>query len=237
MSKMKDAEFQSRLQAGIGGPKLWRLRDRTISKTSSDLIRVGRLMTRPIGAEQESAREAIHAVGVVLQMGGELAFAAGRMLSGREYYAGAALLRQVVEIEYLTWTFKENYRRPKEWLDSTHEQRMKDFSPAQLRRTSGGRFLSKDYQDHCEQGGHPVARGEILLGGGNTSVAQLLLADLTVHCWRTWDQIVQWSARFPKASAAVVVCGSQISRRLDNWGKQDPLYALMVAVRPEKAGT
>ena len=34
------------------------------------------------------------------------------------------------------------------------------------------------------------ARGEILLGGGNTPVAQLLLADLTVHCWRTWDQIV-----------------------------------------------
>ena len=60
---------------------------------------------------------------------------------------------------YLTWTFKENYRGPKEWLESTHEQRLKDFSPAQLRRTSKGRFLSKDYQDHCELGGHPVPRG------------------------------------------------------------------------------
>jgi hypothetical protein len=166
-------------------------------------------------------------------MVGELAFAAGRMLSDREYYAGAALLRQVVEIEYLTWTFQENSRSPTEWLGSTHEKRMKVFSPAQLRQTSKGRFLSKDYRDHCEQGGHPVARGGILLGGRNAPVAQVLLADLMVHCWRTWDQVVRWSAEFPRASAAVVAYGSQISWRMDNWGKQDPLYALMVAIRPE----
>jgi poly(3-hydroxybutyrate) depolymerase len=104
---------------------------------------------------------------------------------------------------------------------------------AQLRQTSKGRFLSKDYRDHCEQGGHPVARGGILLGGRNAPAAQVLLADLLVHCWRTWDQVVHWSAEFPRASAAVVAHGSQISWRLDSWGKQDPLYALMVAIRPE----
>ncbi len=202
-------------------------------KTARDFIEVGTLMSRPVESDKVSVRDAIHAVGLLLQMVGELAFAAGRMLSDHEYYAGAALLRQVVEIEYLTWTFQENIRSPAEWLESTYEKRMKDFSPAQLRRTSKGRFLGEDYRDHCEQGGHHVARGGILLGGRNAPVAQVLLADLIVHCWRTWDQVVRWSVEYARASAAVVAYGSQISRRLDNWGKQDALYALMVAIRPE----
>jgi hypothetical protein len=234
---MDDTEFQSRLRTGVGGPKLWRLRKRTTTKTARDFIEVGTVMSRLVESDQVSVRNAIHAVGLLLQMVGELAFAAGRMLSDREYYAGAALLRQVVEIEYLTWTFQENSRNPAEWLESTHEERMKDFSPAQLRQTSKGRFLSKDYREHCEQGGHPVARGGILLSGRNAPAAQVLLADLLVHCWRTSDQVVRWSVEFPRASAAVVTHGSQISWRLDNWGKQDPLYGLMVAIRPENPAT
>jgi hypothetical protein len=223
---MDDTEFQSRLQAGIGGPKLARLRKRIAMQTGRDFIEVGTGMSRPV-------RDAIYAVGLLLEMAGELTLAAGRMLSDSEHYAGAALLRQVVEIEFLTWTFKENSRSPTDWLESTHEKRMKVFSPAQLRRTSKGRFLDKDYQDHCEQGGHPVERGAIILGGRNARVAQLLLADLIVHCWRTWDQVVSWSVGFPRAST-VVAHRAQISGRLNSWGKQDPLYALMVAVSPEK---
>ncbi len=230
---MDDTELRSRLRLGIRGPRLWRLRRRTAMKTARDFIKVGTLMSRPVEMDKESARDAIHAVGLLLQMAGELAFAAGRLLSNREHYAGAALLRQVVEIEYLTWGFKEKRRTATEWLESTHEERMNVFSPAQLRQTSKGRFLGKDYRDHCEQGGHPVPRGGILLGGKNVPAAQLLLADLVVHCWRTWDQVVRWSVEFPRASAAVVARGSQISWRLHKWSKQDPIYDLMVEVRPE----
>jgi hypothetical protein len=145
---MDNTEFQLRLRAGVGGPRLWRLRKRTAIKTARDFIEVGTLMSRLVKSDQVPVRDAIHAVGLLLQMVGELAYAAGRMLSDREYYSGAALLRQVVEIECLTWTFQENSRSPAEWLESTHEKRMKDFSPAQLRQTSKVRFLSKDYRDH-----------------------------------------------------------------------------------------
>jgi hypothetical protein len=232
---MIDAEFQSRLRAGIGGPRLRRLRKRTAIATAQDFVKVGTLMVRPAGTDRESVREAVHAVGLLLQTVGELAFAAGRQLSGREHYAGAALLRQVVEIEYLTWTFKGKRRSPSAWLKSTHEERMQFFSPAQLRQTSKGRFLGKDYRDHCEQGGHPVPRGGILLGGNNVPTAQLLLVDLIVHCWRTWDQVVAWSSEFPRTAAVLRAHGSRISWRLDDWGKRDPVYELMVAVRPEKS--
>jgi hypothetical protein len=109
---MDATEFQSRLRAGIGSPKLWRLRKRTSGKTARDFMAVGTQVSRSVESGQGSVRDAIHSVGLLLQMVGELALAAGRMLSDREYYAGAALLRQVVEIEYLTWTFQENTRSP-----------------------------------------------------------------------------------------------------------------------------
>ena len=126
----------------------------------------------------------VDSMGLLLQMAGKLMFASANLLSEREIYAGAALLRQVIEIEYLTWAIKENYRTAENWLRSTHEERMASFSPVQLRRTSKGRFLDKDYRNHCELGGHPTPRGIVLLGGKEMGMAQGNLVDLLIHCWR-----------------------------------------------------
>jgi hypothetical protein len=181
--------------------------------------------------------EAVRAMGALLQMAGELGFAASRMLSGDEHYAGAALLRQIVEIEYLTWTFKEGNESVTEWLTGTYEVRMSVFSPKQLRANSKGRFLFKDYQDHCEQGGHPVPRGIPLLGGREVGSAQLLLVDLLTHCWRTWDQVRIWLMSLGKAQQiGFPEAGVEISHRLNEWGKRDPIYALMVELQPDPAG-
>jgi len=230
-----DDAWQTRLRASVGDSSLWRLRKQVIIKTARDFSAVGSLLLQPNEADEET-KDGIYAVGLLLQMAGEIAGAAGRMLSDREHYAGAAVVRQMVEIEYLTWTFKEGHRSASKWLQSTHSERMNAFSPRELRKTSKGRFLSQDYQDHCEQGGHPVPRGGFLLAGASPGSAQLLLVDLTCHCWRTWVQIVQWSKDLPVASAAVLDRGSNISGRLNNWGKQDPMYALMVERKPELKG-
>jgi hypothetical protein len=157
------------------------------------------------------------------------------------YRTGSTMLARPLfvrwwKFEYLTWTFKEGHRSASKWLLSTHDERMKMFSPSELRKSSKGRFLSRDYQHHCEQGGHPVPLGSFLLGAQSSGSAQMLLVDLIVHCWRTWDQIIQWSKDLPIASAAVLDRGSKISGRLNNWGKQDPMYALMVERHPEDRG-
>ena len=146
-------------------------------------------------------------------MAGELGLAAGRLLSAGEHYAGAALVRQVVEIEYLTWTFKEGYRNPEKWLKSTHSDRMKLFSPGELRKTSKGRFLSKDYQDHCEQGGHPVSRGSFLLAGESPGSAQLLLVDLLCHSWRTWDLFLCKLSKDASSLLTVYTVAYDLTRR------------------------
>lgn len=225
--------FQSRLRTGVGGPDLWNLRKETALHTTKAFSAVGRAMASRTDLTGNDG-DAIRAMGALLEMAGELGFAASRMLSGDEHYAGAALLRQIVEIEYLTWTFKEGHESVTAWLTSTHEERMRVFSPKQLRANSRGRFLFKDYQDHCEQGGHPVPRGIPLLGGQEVGSAQVLLVDLLAHCWRTWDQFRNWLMNlttaqqigFPKA-------GVEVSHRLNAWGKRDPIYALMVELNPE----
>jgi len=100
---------------------------------------------------------------------------------------------------------------------------MKAFSPKRLRANSGGRFLFKDYQDHCEQGGHPVPRGIPLLGSHSRRAAQVLLVDLLTHVWRTWDQVRNWlgtrgseqQSRLPEGTVA-------FSDRLHEWGDWSP---------------
>jgi hypothetical protein len=232
---MDASVFHSRLKASVGGPELWDLRRETVLQTARSLAATGAAMTSRTDLSDDVG-EAVRAMGTLLQMAGELALAAGRMLSGHEHYAGAALVRQVVEIEYLTWTFKAGKESVTAWLTSTYEERMKIFSPKQLRANSKGRFLFKDYQDHCEQGGHPVPRGIFLLGGRDVGPAQVMLVDLLVHCWRTWDQVRNWLMKLPRVDQIPFPeAGVEISQRLGEWGKRDPIYALMVEAHPEPA--
>jgi len=228
---MDDNELANRLTEGVGGPELWRLRRNTAYATGRNFEAVGELLEAAADPKDEVYKQ-IFAVSMLLRMAGELTTASARMLSTGQYYAGAALLRQIVEIEYLTRTFKEKYRDPEKWLDSTFEERMATFTPAQLRRTAQGRFLSKDYCDHCEQGGHPVPKGIVLLGGSNRGAAQVLLVDLITHCWRTLDQVGQWSKDVPAAQPILALAARKMWGPLKQWGDVDPIYALMVEKHP-----
>jgi hypothetical protein len=231
---MDASEFQSRLEAGLGGSDLWELRKETALYTTSAFSAVGLDMTSRADFVGGNG-EAVRAMGALLEMAGELGSAATKMLSGNEHYAGSALVRQIVEIEYLTWTFKEDHESIAVWLNSSHEQRMKVFSPKQLRANSKGRFLFKDYQNHCEQGGHPVPRGISLLRGRNVGSAQLTLVDLLLHCWRTWDQFKTWLMKLDKTDEiGFPKAGLAISHRLNEWGRRDPIYNLACELYPER---
>jgi len=81
----------------------------------------------------------------------------------------------------------------------------------------------------------PTPRGTALLGGKEIGVAQGNLVDLLTHCWRIWDQVTAWSANFPRARSVVALSHSRISGRLNDWGRQDPIYKSMVEQRPNMA--
>lgn len=174
--------------------------------------------------------DALVSVGVLIQIAADLLDAAGALLSGTNHYAGAALLRQIVEVEYLTWAFANQKRDAATWLNSTREDRRRMFTPAGLRSESDGLFLSTDYGHHCEQGGHPVPRAIPLLDSSDPLHSQLLLVDLLLHSWRTTDNIASWT----KDTDAALLLSELRSVQDDfaSWGRIDPLYAWAVKQRP-----
>lgn len=165
------------------------------------------------------------AVGIVAQTASELVAASAPMLGGDQQYAGAALLRQLVEVEYLAWVFSTGSRDAKVWLDSSSGERWKTFRPKILRDISSGLFRSEDYSTHCEQGGHPTPEAASLLGGRNKPLGQLLLVDLLLHTWRTWDSLVRWAVlRSVEPIIAKEAAGARST--LAAWGEADPLYQM-----------
>lgn len=170
--------------------------------------------------------DALVGVGVLTQIAGDLLDAGGALLSGSNHYAGAALLRQVVEVEYLAWAFAHQKRDAAKWLNSTPEERRDMFRPARLRQISDGHFLAADYAEHCEQGGHPVPRAIPLLGNSDLRPSQMLLVDLLLHSWRTTDNIILWAANTGTASLESEL--ARVRSILGAWAHSDPSYAWAV---------
>ena len=134
----------------------------------------------------------IVAVGLLLRIAGQLISAANDLFSDGRHYAAAALLRQLVEIEYLAWAFETRDRDAERWLRSTSDERRSFFTPAKLRAAAQGKFRGKDYGYHCELGGHPVP-GAIALFRDDQAITQLLLSDMLGHAGRIWDHLLDWS--------------------------------------------
>ena len=102
----------------------------------------------------------------------------------------------MVEIEYLAWAFQSRDKDAQRWLRSTTEERRAFFTPAKLREAAKGKFRGKDYDYHCEFGGHPVPGAGLLLED-NQEISQLMLSDLLGHTGRIWDSLLDWSANNP----------------------------------------
>jgi len=103
------------------------------------------------------------AVSLLLRIGSELVSASTGLFADGRHYAASALLRQLVEIEYLAWAFETRDQEGERWVRSTKSERQSFFTPAKLRKAAGGRFRSEDYGFHCELGGHPVPGSTLLL--------------------------------------------------------------------------
>jgi len=103
--------------------------------------------------------DGVVALGYVVEVAAALLSGASAALDAGNLYAAAALVRQVVEAEYLAWAFADDRDEAADWLRSTREQRLQRWQPRHLRQRSDGRFRGSDYHLHCEFGGHPTPGG------------------------------------------------------------------------------
>lgn len=166
----------------------------------------------------------IVAVSLLLRIAGELTSASADLFADGRQYAAAALLRQMVEIEYLAWAFHARDKDAERWLRCTVDERRNFFTPAKLRQAAQGKFRGQDYGHHCELGGHPVPRSSILLQG-DEELSQLLLSDLLGHTGRTWDHLLDWSAGNDWA-VAIHSRRETMFIRYQTWKKVDKLACL-----------
>jgi hypothetical protein len=150
-----------------------------------------------------------------------------QLLKANNLYAGAALVRQVVEVEYLASAFAEGHEIAADWLRADRETRQAFWSPARLRERAQGRFLRQDYWHHCELGGHPTRRALSLLPNHRTVKAGYLWVDLAGHLTSIWTSVIQ---------AAEAMRGGPVPAELDlpdvaaatrDWRESDGLYAAL----------
>lgn len=164
------------------------------------------------------------AMSLLLRVGAQLTESAASLFKSGHDYAASALVRQVVEIEYLAWAFETRDEDAERWLRSDRETRESFFSPRKLRQASSGKFRGKDYGYHCELGGHPVP-GSALLLGEDRAPGQVIFADLLGHTGRIWDHVVRWSSENAHAHF-VLAHAPEMSRRYQEWKLADPLTNL-----------
>ena len=164
------------------------------------------------------------AVSLLLRIAGELTGAFLTLTNAGRHYGAAALLRQLVEVEYLAWAFETHDSEAERWLRSTQEERQKFFTPAKLRRAANGEFRQKDYSYHCEMGGHPVPDSSRMLSGYEP-IVELMLADLLGHAGRIWDHIARWASATDHG-APVLSRRKAMATRFVPWKDADPLASL-----------
>jgi hypothetical protein len=122
-----------------------------------------------------------------VQIAGELISGAVALLAQDNVYGAAALLRQLVEGEYLAWAFAEDEQEAMSWMRSDRDERMRMWQPKHLRNRSQDRFRATDYHSHCERGGHPTPDATMLLPGhSRRQLPELWWLDLAEHGVSTW---------------------------------------------------
>lgn len=103
------------------------------------------------------------ALGMVGQMGAELALGTCHLYEHELWYPGAATVRQLVEVEYLLHLFVAASEEADRWTFATDKDVRAMFAPAAMRKRSLGRFDDAEYNAHCTVGGHPRKAGSVLL--------------------------------------------------------------------------
>jgi hypothetical protein len=160
----------------------------------------------------------IDAISLLFRITGQLTLASANLVGNGMHYAAAALVRQIVEVEYLAWAFQSCDKDAERWL------RRSFFTPGKLRSAANGEFRGKDYGYHCELGGHPVP-GSIIFFPDNLEVSQLLLSDLLGHTGRIWDHFLDWSAG-DEWTLPIYCRREEMFLKYDAWKKVDELTLL-----------
>jgi hypothetical protein len=151
----------------------------------------------------------------------------------RRYYAVAAVIRQLIECDYLLTLFNDDIDQARRWRESTPDEVRESFAPGKMRKLTG-KFSNEEYWNHCSTGGHPAPKGARLLEKLDParqswpySAAELLI-DLGLHLQRIWEALdallMKHHARYERVRAAQ---RRQAEDAWSQWQEADPVFAVL----------
>jgi hypothetical protein len=134
-------------------------------------------------------------------------------------YSAGALLRQLIEVEYLMLLGNTDPPELARWYRATPEQLRKEFTPKKMRDASDGLFRDHEYRTHCEIGGHPHPRARTLLTAYENPISPLgmLLPDTVQHIRRLWTSTQLLLPQLPGGQDLLDTSGNDLTVAIDAW--------------------
>ena len=168
-------------------------------------------------------------------MCGETGRGAVLLLRDQNRYGAAALVRQVVEIEYLLCLFALNKDEPLQWASSDLKAVKKEYQPGRMRERFGNLFRSSEYDSHCQVGGHPrFVAGYVLpehfrIGPLSDSVVFAAgWVDLTQHLAQVWLWVEKILDVYDLLHVGLTAAAlSRAKQSIAQWGLEDHCAPLL----------
>jgi hypothetical protein len=174
----------------------------------------------------------VKALSLVMDMAFNLTQSSTTLFRAERWYSGTALVRQVIETEYLLALFGRDLRTAEQWLDASEKELRKWWAPAAMRKRLQGEFDEREYWDHCNRGGHPVPRAEPLLDGPlNKLDRRFCWIDFAMHCKRVFRVSVNCYqafgyTKFLEQATEYAIAYSAI----EAWSNRDPAPSILQAI-------
>lgn len=222
------------LEAGLADDDAQSLRKRVALEIPVALSTNGQRLSIHYGFQHEAAGAGF---ATATLMAAELGEGARRLFEAELWYSGAALVRQLIECGYLLALMGQHRDEAKTWMTSSHGEILRKFMPRHMRKRAVRSFRAKEYETHCNLGGHPNPAGRSLL---NRHVEQGHLAirghwlDLAQHLADTWSSFVSAVTLYdPRTNPGDSLYsparspdnGPEIGQLLTEWRERDPIAA------------
>lgn len=233
-----DETIKKALERERSDPNLGAMRLKTsrfVAETFDSIGTILEVSGQIVGEDRKSGvspfkfgNDEVYGMSLILRISGQLIEASADLLTNGNAYAGAALLRQIVELEYLAWAFDNRQKDAETWLRSDKKLRQNLFRPAKLREAASNKFRGKDYGFHCELGGHPTPQAITLLANDSLTV-QFLLSDLIGHAEGIWAHFVGWAKQHEELSElfkSIDARSTETGETFRVWKSSDPLISL-----------
>ena len=167
----------------------------------------------------------LHGLATIATIGGELGRGATALLREDNLYGAGALIRQLVEVEFLAQGFASDHRVAVSWLAAGRRERAAFWHPHGGGRAVGNPPFAEDYDFHCDVGGFPTTKAVRLLPGPARMRPAEVWVDLAGHLDSTRQHVVVSIERWVTDAGTEAWRSAEVSQAIDEWRRTDGLLA------------